>query len=40
VNEVKFHQKQSRGLFQLDALKFKSKSVAAKAGMMWIKMIK
>ncbi|MBT8379537.1 MAG: B12-binding domain-containing radical SAM protein [Ignavibacteria bacterium] len=39
VNEVKYHQKLNGSLFKIDALKFKSKSIAAKAGMWWSKNI-
>ena len=37
VNEVKFHQNKNNGSFSSEAIKFKLKSYAAKAGMLWIR---
>jgi len=37
VNEVKYHQKMSNGLINPEIIKFKSKSLAAKAGMWWVR---
>jgi anaerobic magnesium-protoporphyrin IX monomethyl ester cyclase len=37
VNEVKFHQNKNNGSFNPEVLKFKLKSYAAKAGMLWIR---
>jgi radical SAM superfamily enzyme YgiQ (UPF0313 family) len=37
VNEVKFHQNKNNGSFNSEVLKFKLKSLAAKAGMLWIR---
>jgi radical SAM superfamily enzyme YgiQ (UPF0313 family) len=35
VNEIKFHQKMSNRTITADSLKYKSKSLVAKAGMWW-----
>ena len=37
VNEVKFHQNTNNGSISPEALKFKIKSLAAKAGMIWMR---
>jgi len=37
VNEVKFHRNKKNGSFNPEVLKFKFKSYAAKAGMLWIR---
>ena len=37
VNEVKFHSKKNGNLFKAKIIKYKSKSVAAKAGMWWVR---
>jgi radical SAM superfamily enzyme YgiQ (UPF0313 family) len=40
VNEFRYHRKINGGSNRVDSMKFKTKSLAAKAGMWWIKSIK